>query len=284
MKVTFLGLGVMGYPMAGHLTRAGQAVTVYNRTTTKAEAWAKEYGGAFAPTVAEACQGADLVFACVGNDKDIEQVATEAFTTMTPGGLFVDHTTASAAIARQLAKTAEGRGLGFIDAPVSGGQAGAENGQLTIMCGGSAADFARAEPIMAAYGKYCGLIGPVGAGQLTKMVNQIAIAGLVQALAEALDFGMRADLDMAKVLSAISGGAASSWQMLNRGETMVKDEFDFGFAVDWMRKDLGIVLDEGGRIGAKLDVTRQVDGFYGDVQDMGGGRWDTSSLIKRLRS
>lgn len=282
MKITFLGLGVMGYPMAGHLKRAGQAVTVYNRTTAKAEAWAKEFGGSFAPTVAEACQDADLVFACVGNDKDIEAVATEAFTTMAPGGLFVDHTTASAKIARQLAGTAQGKGLGFMDAPVSGGQAGAENGQLTIMCGGSEADFARAEPVMQAYAKYCGLIGPVGAGQLTKMVNQIAIAGLVQGLSEALAFGQKAGLDMEKVLAAISGGAAGSWQMSNRGQTMVKDEFDFGFAVDWMVKDLGMVLAEGEAIGADMTVTKLVQSYYCEVQTMGGGRWDTSALIRRL--
>ena len=287
MKITFLGLGVMGYPMAGHLKQVGREITVYNRTIAKAEAWAQEYGGRFAPSVAEACQDADLVFACVGADRDSEEVATQAFTTMASGGLFVDHTTASAKIARQLAAAAQseaGRGLGFMDAPVSGGQAGAENGQLTIMCGGTEADFNRAEPVMQAYAKYCGLIGPVGAGQLTKMVNQIAIAGLVQGLAEALDFGLRADLDLDKVLAAISGGAAGSWQLSNRGATMVADEFDFGFAVDLMHKDLGLVLEEGERLGASLDVTRLVDGFYAEVQQMGGGRWDTSSLIRRLRS
>ena len=285
MKIAFLGLGVMGYPMAGHLKQAGHAVTVFNRTQAKAEAWAQDYGGDFAPTIAEACTDANLVFACVGNDRDIEVVATQAFAAMATGGLFVDHTTASATMARQLAETAQaqGRGLGFIDAPVSGGQAGAENGQLTIMCGAAQTDFDRAAPIMQAYAKYCGLIGPVGAGQLTKMVNQIAIAGLVQGLAEALDFGIRADLDMEKVLAAISGGAAGSWQMSNRGSTMVADQFDFGFAVDWMRKDLGMALDEGERMGAKLDITRLVDQFYAEVQDMGGGRWDTSSLIRRYR-
>ena len=283
MKIAFLGLGVMGYPMAGHLKRAGHDVTVFNRTTAKAEAWAKEYEGDFAPTIAEACKEANLVFACVGNDRDIEGVASEAFTTMATDGLFVDHTTASAKMARQLAEMASGKGLTFMDAPVSGGQAGAENGQLTIMCGASQKDFDRAEPIMQAYAKYCGLIGSVGAGQLTKMVNQIAIAGLVQGLSEALDFGMRADLNMEKVLAAISGGAAGSWQMSNRGSTMVADKFDFGFAVDWMRKDLGMALEEGDRVGAKLDITRQVDQFYGEVQDMGGERWDTSSLIRRLK-
>ena len=283
MKISFLGLGVMGFPMAGHLHGAGHDVRVYNRTMTRAQAWAQHYGGTQAPTIAAACDGADLVFACVGNDRDIESVATAAFATMAADGLFVDHTTASAQMARQLAAQAQDRGLHFMDAPVSGGQAGAEQGQLTIMCGGAETDFARAEPIMAAYAKYCGHIGPVGAGQLTKMVNQVAIAGLVQGLSEALDFGQRAGLDMDKVLAAISGGAAGSWQMSNRGRTMVADEFDFGFAVDWMRKDLGMVLAEGERLDAQLEVTRRVDQYYADIQDMGGGRWDTSSLIRRLR-
>ena len=284
MKISFIGLGVMGYPMAGHLKRAGHDLTVYNRTTAKAEAWCQDYGGVFKSTLKEACAEADLVFTCVGNDQDIAAVADQAFETMASGGLLVDHTTASAKMAKHLNKVAQARGLRFMDAPVSGGQSGAENGQLTIMCGGAEADFSQCEPIMHAYAKYCGHIGPVGAGQLTKMVNQIAIAGLVQGLAEALDFGMRADLDMSKVLAAISGGAAGSWQMSNRGETMVADEFDFGFAVDWMRKDLGIVLEEGENLNAKLEITRLVDQFYADIQDRGGARWDTSSLIRRLRA
>lgn len=283
MKLAFLGLGVMGYPMAGHLQAAGHEVTVYNRTTTKAEDWVAQHGGSLGQTPGEAAANAEIVFACVGNDQDIEGVATAAFDTMAEGALFVDHTTASAKMARQLGEAAQGRGLGFMDAPVSGGQAGAENGQLTIMCGGAEAEFARAKPIMAAYAKYCGLIGDVGAGQLTKMVNQTAIAGLVQGLSEAIHFGIKSGLDMDKVLAAISGGAAGSWQMSNRGSTMVADEFDFGFAVDWMRKDLGMVLEEADRIGADLPVTAQVQDFYADVQEMGGGRWDTSSLIQRLK-
>ncbi len=283
MKISFLGLGVMGFPMAGHLHQAGYDLRVYNRTTARAQEWAQCYGGTSVQSIAAACDGADLVFACVGNDRDIESVATAAFVTMAPGGLFVDHTTASAQMARQLAAHAQDHGLHFMDAPVSGGQAGAEQGQLTIMCGGAARDFDRAEPIMTTYAKYCGHIGPIGAGQLTKMVNQIAIAGLIQGLSEALDFGQRAGLDMDKVLAAISGGAAGSWQMSNRGRTMVNDAFDFGFAVDWMRKDLGMVLAEGEQLDASLEITRRVDAYYADIQAMGGGRWDTSSLIRRLR-
>ena len=268
----------MGFPMAKHLLDAGHEVRVYNRTFAKAEAHLAQ---AFA-TIEEAVDGADMVFACVGNDKDIEAVATTAFSAMKPGALFVDHTTASATMARSLAKRAGGKGIRFMDAPVSGGQAGAENGQLTIMCGGSEADFEDAEPVMQAYAKYCGLIGGVGAGQLTKMVNQTAIAGLVQGLSEALAFGQKAGLDMEKVLAAISGGAAGSWQMSNRGQTMVDDKFDFGFAVDWMVKDLGMVLEEGEALGANLAVTKLVESYYREVQAMDGGRWDTSSLIRRL--
>ena len=283
MKIAFLGLGVMGYPMAGHLKNAGHDLTVFNRTLAKAEAWAEVYGGKCAPTIAEACAGAERVFACVGEDRDIEAVALAAFATMGEGGMFIDHTTASAKMARHLAALAQRKGLRFMDAPVSGGQAGAENGQLTIMCGGTAADFACAEPLMQAYAKSCGLIGPVGAGQLAKMANQIAIAGVVQGLSEALDFALRVDLDMDKVLAALSGGAAGSWQMSNRGSSMVADQFDFGFAVDWMRKDLAMALEEGARVGAKLEITRLVDQFYAEVQGLGGARWDTSSLIRRLR-
>lgn len=283
MKIAFLGLGVMGYPMAGHLKNAGHDLTVFNRTLAKAEAWAEVYGGKCAPTIAEACAGAERVFACVGEDRDIEAVALAAFATMGEGGMFIDHTTASAKMARHLAALAQRKGLRFMDAPVSGGQAGAENGQLTIMCGGTAADFACAEPLMQAYAKSCGLIGPVGAGQLAKMANQIAIAGVVQGLSEALDFALRVDLDVDKVLAALSGGAAGSWQMSNRGSSMVADQFDFGFAVDWMRKDLAMALEEGARVGAKLEITRLVDQFYAEVQGLGGARWDTSSLIRRLR-
>ncbi len=284
-KLAFLGLGVMGAPMAGFLVQAGHEVVVYNRTKSKAEEWVKTYGGRMAKTPYEAAMDAEIVFACVGNDDDLREVALGdmgALAGMKKGGLFVDHTTTSAALARELSLAALDLGLGFLDAPVSGGQAGAENGQLAIMCGGSEADFARACPIMAAYGKNIAHIGESGSGQQCKMVNQIAIAGLVQGLSEALAFCQLAGLDGDKVLGVISSGAAGSWQMSNRGETMLEDEFDFGFAVDWMRKDLGFVLDEGERLGAKLDVTRLVDGYYGEVQEMGGGRWDTSSLIKRL--
>jgi len=284
--VAFLGLGVMGYPMAGHLQAAGHRVTVYNRTGAKAEAWAGEHGGGAAPTPREAAAGKEIVFACVGNDDDLRSVVlgeTGAFAGMGQRTLFVDHTTASAEVARELAATGREAGIGFVDAPVSGGQAGAENGQLGIMCGGEEADYARAEPVMAAYAKACRLIGGVGAGQLTKMVNQICIAGLVQGLSEAVMFAEKAGLDAHAVFDVISKGAAGSWQLENRHKTMLADEFEFGFAVDWMRKDLGICLDEARRNGARLPVTALVDQFYGEIQDMGGGRWDTSSLVRRLK-
>jgi len=285
-RVAFLGLGVMGYPMAGHLARAGHQVTVYNRTAAKAEAWAREYGGAHAPTPAQAAAGADFVFACVGNDDDLRSVVlgdSGALAGMKPGAVFVDHTTASAAVARELAAVAAAKGLAFVDAPVSGGQAGAVNGLLTVMCGGDAAPFDAMKPVAMAFSRAVTLVGPSGAGQLAKMVNQICIAGLVQGLSEAIAFGQKSGLDMKQVLDVIGKGAAQSWQMDNRGKTMVDDQFNFGFAVDWMRKDLGLVLDEARRNGAKLPVTALVDQFYGDVQGMGGGRWDTSSLIKRLK-
>jgi 3-hydroxyisobutyrate dehydrogenase len=285
-KVAFLGLGVMGHPMAGHLARAGHDVTVYNRSTAKAKAWVAEYGGRSAATPREAAAGAQIVFACVGNDDDLRSVVLGpdgAFAGMAGGALFVDHTTASAAVARELFATARGRGLGFVDAPVSGGQAGAVNGMLTVMCGGEPAAFERARPVSMAYSRAFTLIGEPGAGQLAKMVNQICIAGLVQGLSEGVAFGLAAGLDMKRVLDVIGKGAAQSWQMDNRGATMVDDRFDFGFAVDWMRKDLGLCLDEARRNGAPLPVAALVDQFYGDVQRMGGGRWDTSSLIRRLR-
>lgn len=288
-QVAFLGLGVMGHPMAGHLARAGHQVTVYNRTAAKAEAWVKEYGeygGTSAATPAAAAAGADIVFACVGNDDDLRSVVlgeTGAFAGMKPGAVFVDHTTASAEVARELHAEALKRGLQFIDAPVSGGQAGAVNGALTVMCGGEAPVFESIKPVALAFAKAVTLVGAPGAGQLAKMVNQICIAGLVQGLSEAVAFGQKAGLDMKQVLDVIGKGAAQSWQMDNRGKTMVDDQFNFGFAVDWMRKDLGLVLDEARRNGAKLPVTALVDQFYGDVQSLGGGRWDTSSLIKRLK-
>jgi 3-hydroxyisobutyrate dehydrogenase len=288
-RVAFLGLGVMGYPMAGHLARAGHQVTVYNRTVAKAAAWVAEYGSngsTFAPTPAQAAQGADIVFACVGNDDDLRSVTVGdegAFGGMKPGALFVDHTTASASGARELYAAAQARGLHFVDAPVSGGQAGAVNGMLTVMCGGDASPFDAMKPVAMAYAKAVTLVGASGAGQLAKMVNQTAIAGLVQGLSEAIAFGMRAGLDMKLVLDVIGKGAAQSWQMDNRGKTMVDGKFDFGFAVDWMRKDLGLVLDEARRNGAKLPVTALVDQFYADVQTAGGSRWDTSSLITRLK-
>jgi 3-hydroxyisobutyrate dehydrogenase len=284
--VAFLGLGVMGYPMAGHLARAGHRVTVYNRTAAKAQQWVAEYGGASAPTPREVAQGADIVFACVGNDDDLRSVVLGedgAFAGMKPGAIFMDHTTASAEVARELGEQAEARGLAFIDAPVSGGNLGAVNGVLTVMCGGPAAAFAKAQPVAMAFAKAVTLLGDQGAGQLAKMVNQIAIAGLVQGLSEAIAFGQKAGLDMKAVLEVIGKGAAQSWQMDNRGPTMVEDRFDFGFAVDWMRKDLGLCLEEARRNGARLPVTALVDQFYGDVQSMGGGRWDTSSLIRRLK-
>ena len=285
-RVAFLGLGVMGYPMAGHLARAGHQVTVYNRTAAKAAAWVAEYGGSSAATPAQAAQGADIVFACVGNDDDLRSVTVGeqgAFAGMQPGALFVDHTTASASGARELYATAQARGLHFVDAPVSGGQAGAVNGALTVMCGGDEAAFNAMKPVAMAYSKAVTLVGASGAGQLAKMVNQTAIAGLVQGLSEAIAFGLRAGLDMKLVLDVIGKGAAQSWQMDNRGKTMVDGKFDFGFAVDWMRKDLGLVLDEAKRNGAKLPVTALVDQFYADVQTAGGNRWDTSSLITRLK-
>ena len=285
-RVAFLGLGVMGYPMAGHLVKAGHEVSVYNRTAAKAEAWVKAHGGRAGATPREAAEGADLVMACVGNDGDLVAVcrgADGAFAGMAKGAIFVDHTTVSAAITRELATEAGALGLGFVDAPVSGGQAGAENGVLSIMCGGSEADYARAEPVMGAYGRSVKRLGDSGAGQIAKMMNQIAIAGLLQGLAEALRFGEKAGMDGKAVIEVIQGGAAGSWQMVNRHATMLDGTFDFGFAVDWMRKDLGICLATANEIGAPLPVTALIDQFYKDVQAMGGGRWDTSSLIERLR-
>ncbi|MGD9980107.1 MAG: NAD(P)-dependent oxidoreductase [Hyphomonadaceae bacterium] len=281
-KTAFIGLGVMGGPMAGHLARAGHDVAVYNRTEEKARDWAQKHKGRTYSSVANAADGADIVFSCVGNDRDLREVFEAAATTMRKGAIFVDHTTASAEIARELAAKAEARGLGFLDAPVSGGQAGAEAGRLTVMAGGEASVFAEAQPIMAAYATNMTLIGPAGSGQLAKMVNQICIAGVLQGLAEGLHFAKRADLDIEKVIAAISKGAAQSWQMENRWKTMSEGRFDFGFAVDWMRKDLGLVLDEAERNGAKLELTELVDAYYADVQAMGGKRWDTSSLIARL--
>ncbi|WP_096669307.1 NAD(P)-dependent oxidoreductase [Polaromonas sp. AET17H-212] len=289
-KVAFLGLGVMGYPMAGHLALAGHQVTVYNRTAAKSVAWCAEYAGAKDPkhaaTPREAARGADIVFCCVGNDDDLRGVTLGpdgAFAGMQPGAIFVDHTTASADVARELYAAAQALKLQFVDAPVSGGQAGAQNGLLTVMCGGDAAAFDAVKPAGMAFSKAFTLMGASGAGQLTKMVNQICIAGLVQGLSEAIAFGQKAGLDMNQVLDVIGKGAAQSWQLDNRGKTMVADKFDFGFAVDWMRKDLGLVLDEARTNGARLPVTALVDQFYGDVQAMGGQRWDTSSLIKRLK-
>jgi len=285
-KVAFLGLGVMGYPMAGHLkNKGGHHVTVYNRTRAKAEAWVKQHGGAFAATPAEAARDSDFVFACVGNDDDLRAVTTGpdgAFGAMKAGAVFIDNTTASAEVARELAAEAAGRGFGFVDAPVSGGQAGAENGVLTVMCGGSQADFDKARPVIDAFARMVGLMGPAGSGQLTKMINQICIAGLVQGLAEGIHFGRKAGLDIEQVVEVISKGAAGSWQMENRHKTMNAGQYDFGFAVDWMRKDLGICLAEADRNGASLPVTALVDQFYKDVQQMGGSRWDTSSLLARL--
>jgi len=285
-RVAFLGLGVMGHPMAGHLARAGHQVTVYNRSTAKAQAWQAEYGGATAATPAAAAAGADFVFACVGNDDDLRSVVLGehgAFAGMAPGAVLVDHTTASAQVARELHAAGLQRGLHFVDAPVSGGQAGAVNGVLTVMCGGEQAAFDAMKPVALAFSRAVTLVGGPGAGQLAKMVNQTCIAGLVQGLAEAIAFGEKAGLGMKQVLEVIGKGAAQSWQMDNRGPTMVDDKFDFGFAVDWMRKDLGLVLDEARRNGARVPVTALVDQFYGDIQRLGGGRWDTSSLIRRLR-
>lgn len=285
-RVSFLGLGVMGYPMAGHLARAGHTVTVYNRTAAKATQWVAEYGGSSAPTPRQAAAGADIVFACVGNDADLRSVTVGehgAFGGMKPGAVFVDHTTASAAIARELSAAAIERSLHFIDAPVSGGNLGAINGALTVMCGGDAAAFESIRPVALAFAKAVTLLGPSGAGQLAKMVNQIAVAGVVQGLAEAIAFGEKAGLDMKAVLGVIGKGAAQSWQMDNRGPTMIEDRFDFGFAVDLMRKDLSLVFDEARRNGARLPVTALIDQFYADLQAQGGNRLDTSSLVKRLR-
>ena len=286
MKVAWIGLGVMGGPMARHLmTRGGHEVTVFNRTFAKAEAWQATQGGRAAATPAEAARGADAVFCCVGNDDDLRQVTLGpegAFSAMQPGAIFIDHTTASAEVARELAAEARARGFEFLDCPVSGGQSGAEAGTLTVMAGGDAQAFARAEPMLGCFAKSVRRMGPSGAGQLAKMVNQIAVAGVVQGLAEAMSFAEHAGLDIAAVFETISKGAAQSWQMDNRWRTMHERKFDFGFAVDWMRKDLRICLDEAGRNGADLAITRQIDGFYADVQHKGGGRWDTSSLMMRF--
>ncbi|MFU1476957.1 NAD(P)-dependent oxidoreductase [Roseovarius sp. C7] len=285
-KLAFLGLGVMGYPMAGHLQAKGHEVTVYNRTTAKAEAWVKQHGGAMGKTPRDAVQDADFVMSCVGNDDDLRGVCLGedgAFAGMKEGAVFVDHTTVSAKVTRELYEAAGAKGLSFVDAPISGGQAGAENGVLSVMCGGDAEVYARVEPIIDAYARICRRIGESGAGQMTKMCNQIAIAGLVQGLSEALHFAEKSGLDGRAVVEVISQGAAGSWQMANRYETMIDDQFEHGFAVDWMRKDLGICLDTAEENGASLPVTALVDQFYKDVQKMGGGRWDTSSLFKRLR-
>ena len=286
-KIAFLGLGVMGYPMAGHLVKAGHEVTVYNRTTAKAQAWAAEHGGAWKASPREAAEGAEFVMACVGNDDDLRGVCLGddgAFAGMASGAVFVDHTTVSAQVTLELHATAAEAGIAFVDAPVSGGQAGAENGQLVVMCGGAEEAYGRAEPMINAYAKLCKRLGESGAGQLCKMVNQICIAGLVQGLSEGLHFAEKAGLDGREVIEVIGGGAAGSWQMVNRYETMIDDQFEHGFAVDWMRKDLGICLMTANDNGASLPVTALVDQFYKDVQKMGGGRWDTSSLIKRLRA
>jgi 3-hydroxyisobutyrate dehydrogenase len=285
-SVAFLGLGVMGYPMAGHLrNKGGHDVTVYNRTMAKAEQWVGQHGGSFAATPAEAAAGKDFVFSCVGNDDDLRSVTTGAdgaFKAMKKGAVYIDNTTASAEVARELSEKAQALGFSFLDAPVSGGQAGAENGVLTVMVGGEQVAFDKARPVIEAFARMVGLMGPAGAGQLTKMINQITIAGLVQGLAEGIHFGKQAGLDIEKVIEVISKGAAGSWQMENRHKTMNAGKYDFGFAVDWMRKDLGICLAEANRNGAKLPVTALVDQFYKDVQDMGGRRWDTSSLLARL--
>jgi 3-hydroxyisobutyrate dehydrogenase len=285
-KVAWIGLGVMGYPMAGHIRKkGGHDLTVYNRNGAKAEAWAKEYGGTTAPTPADAAKGADFIFSCVVNDNDLREVTLGpkgAFAAVRNGAIFIDNTTASANVARELYAAAKAKGFGFLDAPVSGGQAGAQNGVLTVMVGGDQATFDKAKPVIDCYARMVNLIGPAGAGQLTKMVNQICIAGLVQGLSEAIHFAQKAGLDLQKVMDTISKGAAQSWQMENRWKTMSEGKFDFGFAVDWMRKDLGICMDEAKRNGANLPVTAIVDGYYAEVQKMGGNRWDTSSLIARL--
>jgi 3-hydroxyisobutyrate dehydrogenase len=283
--VAFIGLGVMGYPMAGHLSRAGHSVTVYNRTRARAERWTGEYGGRMAPTPAEAAKDSDIILACVGRDADVEAVTMGkdgAFEAMGAGAVFVDHTTASAGLARLLSETASAKNFGFVDAPVSGGEQGAKNGQLTIMCGGAEADYAKVEPIISVYARQCRLMGLAGCGQLTKMVNQICIAGVVQGLSEGLSFARAAGLDPAAVVEVISKGAAQSWQMENRYKTMLANEFAHGFAVEWMRKDLAICLDEARRSGASLPLTALVDQFYAEVEKMGGRRWDTSSLFARM--
>jgi len=285
MQIAFVGLGVMGYPMAGYLVQAGHDVTVFNRTASKADQWCQEYGGASVDTAAAAARAADIVFCCVGNDDDVRAVILGEkgiLEGIAEGSVIVDHTTASATVAQEVSRAAAEKNVSFLDAPLSGGQAGAENGQLTIMAGGDDTIFRRVLPVMECYAKAVTLIGPVGSGQLTKMVNQICIAGIVQGLSEALHFAKRADLDLAKVIEAISKGAAQSWQMENRWETMINDEFEFGFAVEWMRKDLKIALNEADRNGANLELTRMVDTFYAEVQAIGGNRWDTSSLIARL--
>jgi 3-hydroxyisobutyrate dehydrogenase len=285
-KLAFLGLGVMGYPMAGHLQAAGHAVTVYNRTTAKAEAWAAAHGGGFAATPCDAVAGADFVMSCVGNDDDLRAVVLGedgALAGMSSGAIYVDHTTVSATVTRELAAEAGAQGIGWVDAPVSGGQAGAENGQLAIMCGGDEAHFTAAEPVMDAYAKAIVHFGDVGAGQLTKMINQVCIAGAIQSISEGLFFAMQAGLDAKKVAELVSQGAGGSWQLANRAGTMVDNAFDHGFAVDWMRKDLGIALAQGKEMGVSLPVTAMVDQFYAEVQQLGGGRWDTSSLIQRFR-
>ncbi|MDE2133963.1 MAG: NAD(P)-dependent oxidoreductase [Alphaproteobacteria bacterium] len=287
MQTAFIGLGVMGYPMAGHLARAGHDVTVYNRTPDKAERWTREHGGRSAATPAEAAASADIVLACVGRDADVRAVTLGeggAFAAMKKGAVFVDHTTASATIARELGQTAAAHGFGFVDAPVSGGEAGAKNGQLAIMCGGSETDYAKVEIVIAAYAKQCRRLGPVGAGQLTKMVNQICLAGMIEALSEGLNFARAAGLDPQAVVDVISKGAAQSWQMDNRHKTMLAGHYDHGFAVEWMRKDLGICFDEAARNGAQLPATKLVDGYYAEVEAMGGKRWDTSSLFARLEA
>ena len=286
MKVAFLGLGVMGFPMAGHLAAKGHAVTVFNRNGAKATEWTAKHKGSAAATPAEAAKGAEIVFACVGDDPSVREVivgAGGAIEGMAKGAIFVDHTTASADVAREMAAALAEKGVGFLDAPVSGGQAGAENGQLTVMVGGGQADFDKAKPVMDCYGKAVTLMGPVGSGQLCKMVNQICIAGLVQGLSEGMNFAQRAGLDGEQVLDVISKGAAGSWQMMNRGTTMLQDKYDFGFAVDWMRKDLRIAMEEAKRNGASLPVTALVDQFYAEIQRLGGRRWDTSSLMHRLK-
>src|SRR5919108_368206 len=285
MEVSFLGLGVMGFPMAGHLKKGGHEVTVYNRTQAKAQKWVETHGGKAATTPAEATKGQDIVFSCVGNDDDLRSVVLGeqgAFAGMSKGAIFVDHPTASANVARELGEVAKDKGLHFLDAPVSGGQAGAENGKLTVMVGGDQGDFDRAKPVIDCYARACVLLGPIGSGQLAKMVNQICIAGLVQGLAEGMNFAVKAGLDPAKLVETISKGAAQSWQMDNRAMTMVADKFEFGFAVDWMRKDLGICLEEAKQNGARLPVTALVDQFYAQIQQRGGKRWDTSSLIHLL--